>query len=276
MLARIYDDMLEEIKHLSREQQGLVILAFVNYEVYWIEPPVEDTLTYSLRKSKKITLDKIISDIRASRDNWNKGWRPKKSFENCDISQKPKHNLSITQAKPKINSPVDNSDISQKPKHNLNETWYIYNNIYNNNIYNNNISSKSLENRVIGEGEKKKKTPTPTLSLVQEYLEAYETSPLKELVWNDEGAIKEWLVYKQNKKEMYASPKTFLQTLKWYINLVNPNWVRLPDIWSRLAFAIHLAIDNKRKWLFREEKQKQLYEGSKKIDLVINRKQWEI
>lgn len=140
----------------------------------------------------------------------------------------------------------------------------------------NRISLVSLENRVIGEGEKKKKTPTPTPSLVQEYLEAYETSPLKELVGNDEGAIKEWLVYKQNKKEMYASSKTFLQTLKWYINLVNPNWVRLPDIWSRLAFAIRLAIDNKRKWLFREEKQKQLYEGSKKIDLVINRKQWEI
>jgi len=245
MLARIYDDMLDEIKHLTREQQGLVILAFVNYEIYWIEPPKDDVLTYSIFYAKKHTIDWIIKDIKASINNWRKGWRPVKNFDN---SQKPKHNLTITQEKPNDNL----WETCEKP-----DTRYK-------------IQDTCKEIKL----DKSSFTKKEWKSNLEEYINAYNSSSLKNLIWDDEGAILEWLKYKQARKELYATPNSFLTQFKGYFNLVSPNEI-LPDVGKRLSFAIHTAIDNRWKWLVRDEKQKQLYEWYRKVDFSLKKKeQW--
>lgn len=246
MLAKIYDDMLEEIQHLSKEQQGLVILAYTEYMIYWKEPSKDDLLTYSIFKAKLFTLDKIKNDISSSIENWKKWWRPKKSFDNSEISQKPKHNLKVTQEKPN-----DNLSITcEKPYTKILDT------------------SKEIKL------DKSSFTKKEEKSNLDEYYNAYLSSSLRNLVWDDEWAIMEWLRYKQARKELYATPNSFLTQFKGYFNLVSPNEI-LPDVWKRLSFAIHTAIDNKRKWLVWDDKQKQLYEWYRKVEFSLKKKeQW--
>ena len=120
----------------------------------------------------------------------------------------------------------------------------------------------------------KEKENPKNKSNLDEYYNAYLSSSLRNLVWDDEGAIMERLRYKQSRKELYATPNSFLTQFKGYFNLVSPNEI-LPDVWKRLSFAIHTAIDNKRKWLVWDEKQKQLYEGYRKVEFSLKKKeQW--
>ena len=91
MLARIYDEMMESIKHLDDNTKWKILLAYVNYELYDIEPSKDDVLVYSIFKAKQFDLDSAKKDIRASVENGMKGWRPEKNWEN---KQKPKHNLN--------------------------------------------------------------------------------------------------------------------------------------------------------------------------------------
>lgn len=104
MLARIHEEMLDSLKHLDEQTQGLVLLAYVNYQLYGIEPSQDNVLVYSIFQAKKFDLDFVKKDIEASVNNGKKGGRPKKSYENL---KKPKRNLNVTQ---------------EKPKHNLRET----------------------------------------------------------------------------------------------------------------------------------------------------------
>lgn len=101
MLARIYDEMLDSVEHLDRDTKAKVIYAYVDYQITWNLPPKEDTIVYSMLMAKKLDLDATIKDIQASIDNWKKGWRPDKNWNN---SQKPKTNL-------------------KQPKDNLSKTW---------------------------------------------------------------------------------------------------------------------------------------------------------
>ena len=101
MLARIHEEMLEWLKHLDEETQWKVLLAYVNYQIYWTEPSQNDILVYSIFKAKKFDLDSIKGDIVASIENWKKGWRPKKTFKNLNepnqTKTQPKTNLSETE-----------------------------------------------------------------------------------------------------------------------------------------------------------------------------------
>lgn len=143
MLARIRNEMLENIEHLEKVTQGLVVLAIANYEIYGIEPDKTDGDVYTIFRQIKKDLDREIKDIKASQSNGKSGWRPKKTY------QKPKRNLSETQTKPKTNL----KETYEKPNENLNElaeVWTVenveqvsekndnsvllYNNILNNNI----------------------------------------------------------------------------------------------------------------------------------------------
>ena len=90
MLARIHEEMLDSISHLDEATQNKVVMAYVKYQLYNEEPSKDDVLVYSIFKAKQFDLDGVKNDIKASVENWKKGGRPVKDFEN---KQKPKHNL---------------------------------------------------------------------------------------------------------------------------------------------------------------------------------------
>ena len=100
MLARIHEEMLDSLKHLDEQTQGLVLLAYVNYQLYGIEPSQDNVLVYSIFKAKKFDLDGCRKDVEASVSNWKKGGRPKKTFKNL---KEPKGILKDTQEKPNGN-----------------------------------------------------------------------------------------------------------------------------------------------------------------------------
>jgi hypothetical protein len=69
MLARIHEEMLDSLKHLDEQTQGLVLLAYVNYQLYGIEPSQDNVLVYSIFKAKKFDLDGCRKDVEASVNN---------------------------------------------------------------------------------------------------------------------------------------------------------------------------------------------------------------
>ena len=93
--------MLNWLEHLDENTQWKVLLAYVKYQLYWTEPSQDDILVYSIFKAKQFDLDSIIGDMKASRENWKKGWRPKKTFQNLNepkqTKTQPKQNLSKTE-----------------------------------------------------------------------------------------------------------------------------------------------------------------------------------
>ena len=105
MLARIYDEMVDSVSHLDRDTQARVIYAYVRYQIYGELPDPSDVIVYSMVMAKQLDLDSTVRDVKASITNGAWGWRPVKTWNN---SQKPKHNLSITQ---------------EEPKHNLEVSW---------------------------------------------------------------------------------------------------------------------------------------------------------
>ena len=133
MLARIHEEMLESVKHLDEQTQGLVLLAYVNYQLYGIEPSKDNVLVYSIFAAKKFDLDSVKKDINASVNNGKKGGRPKKTLKNL---KKPKTNL-------------------KQPKSNLSETEQE--NIDNNILSINNskelldINNSNIENNITKE-----------------------------------------------------------------------------------------------------------------------------
>ena len=131
MLARIHEEMLESVKHLDEQTQGLVLLAYVNYQLYGIEPSKDNVLVYSIFAAKKFDLDKVKKDIEASVSNGKSGGRPPKTLENL---KKPKTNLK----QPKVNlreteQEQDNIIISKDIINNSKELL-IKDNILDNNI----------------------------------------------------------------------------------------------------------------------------------------------
>ena len=130
MLARIHEEMLESVKHLDEQTQGLVLLAYVNYQLYGIEPNKDNVLVYSIFQAKKFDLDNVKKDINASVSNGKKGGRPKKTLKNLN---KPKTNL-------------------KQPKSNLSETEQEQDNIISKDIINNSkellIKDNSLDNNI--------------------------------------------------------------------------------------------------------------------------------
>lgn len=104
MLARIHEEMLDSISHLDEATQNKVVMAYVKYQLYNEEPSKDDVLVYSIFKAKQFDLDGVKNDIKASVENWKKGGRPVKDFEN---KQKPKHNLK---------QPNDNLKETEKEK----------------------------------------------------------------------------------------------------------------------------------------------------------------
>ena len=137
MLARIHEKMLESVKHLDEQTQGLVLLAYVNYQLYEIEPSKDNLLVYSIFQAHKFMLDNTKKDINASVNNGKKGGRPSKTFKNLN---KPKQNLKQPKSnlkKPKTN--LNNEQVINELETGvINETksdaLLLYNNIINNNI----------------------------------------------------------------------------------------------------------------------------------------------
>jgi len=82
--------MRDSLSHLDGVSRAKVICAYVDYQLHGVEPSKDDLLVYTAFKTKQFDLDNVISDIKASIENWKKGWRPPKNYDN---SQKPKTNL---------------------------------------------------------------------------------------------------------------------------------------------------------------------------------------
>jgi len=120
--------MVESLQHLDEQTKALVLLAYINYQLYWKEPSKENLLVYSIFQAKKFDLDAIKKDITASQNNWKKGGRPKKTYENL---KKPKTNLK----QPKGNlreteqENIDNKLSINNSKELLNTNSNIENNI---------------------------------------------------------------------------------------------------------------------------------------------------
>lgn len=130
MLARIYDEMVESVDHLSREEQAKVIYAYVRYQLYGEEPNKEDINVYSMFRAKKLDLDSTIRDITASVNNWKKGWRTKKTFKNLNEPKtnlkEPKQNLSISWEKR-----IENIYLKENEKKSYLENVYLKDSEYN-------------------------------------------------------------------------------------------------------------------------------------------------
>lgn len=88
MLARIYDEMLESVAHLESDLQARVILAYARYQVYGELPDPSDPIVFAMVKAKQWDLDNIVRDINSSRDNWSKGGRPVKTFQDAHVPSK--------------------------------------------------------------------------------------------------------------------------------------------------------------------------------------------
>jgi len=116
MLARIHEEMLDSLKHLDEQTQGLVLLAYVNYQLYGIEPSQDNVLVYSIFQAKKFDLDFVKKDIEASVNNGKKGGRPKKSYENLKkpngILKQPKGNLRETEQEQDKEQDKENKNIN--------------------------------------------------------------------------------------------------------------------------------------------------------------------
>ena len=235
MLARIHEEMLDGIKHLDADVQGRVLLAYVNYQLYGTEPSQDDILVYSIFKAKQFDLDSIIGDMNASRENWKKGWRPKKSYENLKkpngILKQPKHNLRETEQE-------QEQEIIEKED--------------------NKLSSK----------KKKDSSLTPL-----ELIDAYKADSILSGKIKDADAVKQRVEYKQRKKERaYKTTSGFIQQLAVMVKTVE-NWMPRTDVWGRLQFAVNQAEENERKWIVWNDKIEQDYLSFKKFNSLWMNKQ---
>lgn len=151
---KVDEVMLNEISHLSKEDQWLVLLAYANYLIKGEEPSEDNVIVFSIFKAKKSEFDskKLKADV--ARENGMKGWRPRKdlSVENLSKTKKtqtkPSHNPSKTQEEPKQNQEEEleliTNEKPKKPNENQ-ELSVLYNNIYiNNNTSNRNNITKDI------------------------------------------------------------------------------------------------------------------------------------
>ena len=235
--GRIHKEMLESLEHLSEEKQGLVILAYCRYMIYWTEPDTHDELIYSLFKNKQFDLDAIVRDIEVAQENGRGGWRPKKAFKTCDNSQKPNHNPTITQHKPNHNPTKTDLEQEQEQEHKKKER------------------DKSLS-------QERESIPS-----VVKLVEAYRNDErLSKQIQEDQ--VRRWATYKQSKKSTaYKTIEGFIQQLHVYVNTVC-FWNYQLDIWLRFGFALNQAIDNWWKGIVRDEKIESQYKWWKKIYLI--------
>lgn len=143
MLARIHEEMVWGLKHLDVNTRNAVIAAYVDYQLYWIEPSQDDILVYSIFKAKQFDLDSIVRDIKASVENGRKGWRTKKTFKNLKepkgILKQPKDNLKESK---------QNLSGSEKEKEKEKEKEQDNNIILYNNIISNTESKDSDINNI--------------------------------------------------------------------------------------------------------------------------------
>lgn len=141
MLARIQEEMVSSIQHLDEKTQSLVLLAYVNYGLYGVEPDKSNELVYSIFRQNIEQLEKDRKEVLAAVNNGRKGGRPKKTY------QKPSKNPTITQQKPKQNPTETQLKPSNNPKQNgvleqvetsetetTQELSVLYNNIINNKL----------------------------------------------------------------------------------------------------------------------------------------------
>lgn len=129
MYAVIHDEMLEWIKHLDAETQWKVLLAYVNYQLYWVEPSTDDVLVYSIFKAKEFDLKSTKTKADIARENGKKWGRPRKDLTVENLAKTKK-----TQTKPN-----HNQAITQKNQENI-----LYNNINNISSNNNKIKKENI------------------------------------------------------------------------------------------------------------------------------------
>ena len=120
----------------------------------------------------------------------------------------------------------------------------------------NEIKNKLIENKK--ESKKKEKNQTS----VSELVEAYREDERINNAFREEDVL-EWLEYKKNRKELYATTKWFIQQLVVVKRMVAMDKPQL-DIQKRFSFAVNEAISEWRKWIHRDEKTERRYLASKK------------
>jgi hypothetical protein len=132
---------------------------------------------------------------------------------------------------------------------------------------NNNILSKDNIKKDNNKLLSKEKEKIPSVS---ELLKLYESNEL--LVWRikDSQAVREWLEYKQKKKDRaYKSEKAFIQRLAWIVKTLD-NWIPRTDIWERLSYAVNIATEKEWKDIYRTEQTELDYQSFKRF----NSMQW--
>lgn len=103
MYATIHDEMMKSLEHLDDSTKGKVLLAYVNYQLYGIEPSQDDVLVYSIFMCKKFDLDCMRNRSEIARENWLKWGRPRKDFtvENLAKTKKTQAKANETETKAK-------------------------------------------------------------------------------------------------------------------------------------------------------------------------------
>lgn len=120
---------------------------------------------------------------------------------------------------------------------------------------------KIKNKNILKENLIKENTPT-----VNELLEAYRNNDLLRNRIKDEWVVKQWLEYKQAKKDRaYKSEKWFIQQMASIVKTVSFGTIRT-DIWWRLGFAVNQSMENEWKWIFRNEWIENQYQWFKKFN----------
>lgn len=109
MYAIVHEEMVSGLEHLDRETKAKVIAAYVDYQLYWVEPSKDDVLVYSIFKAKQYDLNVIKNKSEIARENGKKWGRPRK-----DLSVKNLAKTKKTQTKA--------NDNQTEPRRNQNET----------------------------------------------------------------------------------------------------------------------------------------------------------
>ena len=240
----LYHELMakEKTSFIVRKKYRKQIELLDNEKAWMLFKAIMKLQDWEVLENTDPVVDMLISIMEEEREQDNEHYEEvcKKNRENGSKGWRPKKNrtvISETEWNPTEPKKADND-----------------------NDYDND-NKKKEDNKL----SSKEKTPS-----VSELLKAYEQNEL--LVWRIQNsqAVREWLEYKQKKKDRaYKSEKAFIQRLAIIVKTLD-NWLPRPDIWERLSYAVNIATEKEWKDIYRTEQTELDYQSFKKF----NSMQW--
>lgn len=225
----------KQIELLDDEKAWMLFKAIMkmqDWEVLENTDPVISMLLSVMEEERKSDDKKYKEVCEKNRENVKKRWN-----KNTTVYDRIQSNTNG----------YDTIPLDTKNTDNDNDIWYN--------------NKKKDNNKLLS----KEKIPS-----VSELLKLYESNQL--LVWRIKSSqpVREWLEYKQAKKDRaYKSEKAFIQRLAIIVKTLD-NWIPRTDIWERLSYAVNIATEKQWKDIYRTEQTELDYQSFRKF----NSMQW--